>query len=456
MSVGVRASEKVDLPTRMKVHLFLNPRLREHLVKGTDFTTQDLCDELFLHLEPHDQKKLDEWWMTRKGKQFRAASLCSGADAPSRAMRDNCSTLNSRLPDSACCCFMSQQLSCDIEKYTRVFCSNNHAPMYHFHNIADVSEDNYAVEGIDIPGTYRAVPRMMIDQTVSCFSCKNVSSEFVNSSSFREPQRLGDGDGETAVTFRGTVNFMKCSSTKLGCSENVLGLGGESKRGAGAASEDDCSVYEDEDEDEYDDDWAIDLAAKRVNAELVNRTRVGSLSGLSVIARHGSYEDVLGTQEYHDDERLEQVDKREEEKEEEDLKMLSQRIQQLATTLHPNMLEVHCQFSKINCVVVHVKLNNSWFFLPADRWRWWMFYVPMLRVGLRYADVDARLDRAVRKLVALAEKVKPLMLDLDAILMKDGDPLLQAEKRKLQLRWDAALKKESTGKVHINFLVLCS
>ena len=90
----------------------------------------------------------------------------------------------------------------------------------------EVASAEFAREGVPDAGVHTAVPRDRVDVFASSTSCKQVSDENQCRAGRGSLLSNEDDQGETAVTWRGTRDFMENSTAKLGFGEQVTGFNG--------------------------------------------------------------------------------------------------------------------------------------------------------------------------------------------------------------------------------------
>ena len=351
---------------------------------GLPLASEDFVAEIWAHMLDEERDSILNSWASRRSAPVYVASLCSGTDAPIVALGD-CQSVYNRAIVGRCgdglvpnpCCYV-QTLACELDVAKRRYIRANSAlPVWPlvFHRIEQVSTQKYAQEGpaANGSGPFKRVPRHDV-MLWSSFSCKSASTENANRNS--NGSCIEDGSGETGETFVGTVDFASSEdgNTKLGVSENVIGLmkkfgAGDGQLALGGVASTTAS----------DDEGQLDLVEHQ-------RAAVAVPSDIG----------------------------------------------------NSNMAALSSRFAGKGFIVVSVPLNNKWFLLPHSRWRVWFIYCHPARLQITIEDAWDRMQRFLACLNRLVVSLTYLTLDIGHLLLKDTDPrivkmVVDLERRKESL-----------------------
>ena len=109
--------------------------------------------------------------------------------------------------------------------------------------------------------------------------------------------------------------------------------------------------------------------------------------------------------------------------------------------LNDAMCQIYSKFHKHHCAVVHLEINNTWFFIPHKRGRAWFFYVSLKNTGLQLKDAMSRLERMKGNVLALKAAVEGKRLPASAFLLPATHALVEHERWRLRSRWTQKLRK---------------
>ena len=401
---------------------FKNTEIIRKISAGERINVYDLALEIWLHLSEGSRRNILMWWRRRQGRPVRFATLMSGSDAPVRGVGSGINVINTHLPDDGLLVLLVQILACDSDLHARKFQSLNHNPCYVFHKVQEVASDEFAREGVPDAGVYTAVPRDRVDVFASSTSCKQVSDENQCRAGRGSLLSNEDDQGETAVTWRGTRDFMENSTAKLGFGEQVTGFNGGVRNDFGEDfSESACS---DDDESEagaantklkkMKTQQALEDSAppttpprRNQNTPLTEIDTDSSSTGELIVET----EIVLGMKGHRE---------------------------------NVNLICMRTQLCRINWSMAWLIMNSAHFFVPADRYRMFFLWANHVRLGLDQYTVLRRLERCRIKALALEDSLKNLQLDLDWVLFPDDDPEITAEREKLSKKFNQIIDAADT------------
>jgi site-specific DNA-cytosine methylase len=409
---------------------YLNPKLPWVM------QSVEIYREIWLSTPMHRRTNLLSLWRKRKGRPVRVSTLCSGTDAPIKALLDLQTIFNDELSGTDHLAFFKHIMACDSKAIARRFIDANFSVANIFHEtpdgndftnqneisscgppifstirrrtqngpsvlianrIREVAHMDRATEGAIGMPRMREVPRSN-DILWSSFSCKPHSIE--NTQRKGNGNSLEDGDDESGVTFEGMVDFLAAGSTKLGVSENVTGL---VKTISTAGSDEDFVPSDSDSAVEVFDGASRHIANAPPLSDL--RSDVEETTTLRMSARRdGTGQDV-------------------------------------PANLSTNMLEVYTRLHDSGCVVLHMVLDNIWFLLPQKRSRVWILFACPKNLHIGFHDALQRLENSRRDILELVDVLKEKTLPIDSCnFASEGHPRLLEQMDRMAERvakWNA-------------------